>query len=186
MKPALVLMVAATAWASVAEGKPLLRVRGREIAVSVRIRKGFVTAKFGFRVKGSARDLWKVIGSFKRWHRLVDGMEPVRVRVKGKGRRRVYDLVIKGSLLWDYGFRVQARKRYLKGRGSIRWTVLGTKPASTGEMRVDPAGKKGAIFSFATRVEKGISLPDFLVATVLRVAIRAAGKAVRAAIEAGK
>ncbi len=164
--------------AATARAKPLLPVRGREIAVDVRVEHGFIHVAFGFRVKASARRLWRIVAAFRGYPKLIDGLRKVRVKKRG----RVTFVTLRGTLLADYEIRTRVRTSFKKGTGVVRWRVEGDDSTS-GSMRVEPEGKE-AIFSLATRARKEVPLPDFLVELGLRAAIGALGETVRKTIEA--
>lgn len=160
---------------------PLLPVPGREVATDVEVRDGFIEVRFGFRVRGSAKRLWKIVRDFRRYPRYVEGLKKVAVRRKGATTR----VSLRGSLLDEYLIVATVRTSYRKGVGVVTWTVPGEDPPSTGRMRVEPDGEE-AVFSLWARSKKQIDLPDFLVAAALRAAIGVVATNIRQAIERGR
>jgi hypothetical protein len=150
-----------------------------EVVSAIEITKTEIGIKFGFRMRNTtARALWKVVSDFKRYPRLVEGLREVTVRGKGKTRR----LRLKGQLVqpYDVGAKVTLSFSEKKG-GSLSWVAPNEAKPNTGRFRVDADGKD-AIFTLATRVRRGVSLPDFLLLVGLKTAMQAVGEGVRKAV----
>ena len=122
--------------------------------------------------------MWKVVSDFRRYPRLIEGLQSVVVRGKGKTR----SLRLRGQLVREYNVRARVTLAYdeLTG-GSIRWHAVDEAPPNTGRMRVDRDGDD-TLVTLSTTVRRAVALPDFLIFIGLKTAITAVGEGVRKAL----